>query len=126
MIFVQVAAGVAELTEFSGQGAVILGTMHLDEEDGMLFAEQAFGSLEDRNLRTFDIAFEKVGGWVRQDILVERDGLDGNRIGIRRIYRRDMAETAVRRGVAVDASEADRRRSDHTAFSSTAACEKLL
>ena len=92
-----------------------------------LFAEQAFGSLEDRNFRTFDIAFEKVGSWVRQDILVERDGFDRNGIGSQanlpwrrgrgRGQERCWLSTRAKRTVV---------GSDHTAFSSTAACEKLL
>jgi len=76
MVFVQVAARVAECGEFTSEESVIFGAVHFDEEDGAMFAEKACSTLEDGTLGPLDIAFEEVRERMGRDVVVERDAFD--------------------------------------------------
>jgi hypothetical protein len=81
VILVQVAASVAELAEFSGEGSMILSAVHFDEENRALFAKQPLGALKDGDFCAFHVTFEEVRSGMHQNKFIERDSFDGDGVG---------------------------------------------
>lgn len=108
MIFVQVAAGVAELAEFAGKSQAILRAVHFDEENRTLFAKQPLGALKNGYFRAFDIAFEEVWSGMQQNKFIERDGFDGDGVGGGCVTGRNVTEAAIRRSSAIGAHKGNR------------------
>jgi hypothetical protein len=76
VILIQVVAAVSDLREFLCESPMIFGTMHFDQKNRALNAEQLLSTLKNGDFRSLYVTFEEIGSWMRRDKLVEGDSFD--------------------------------------------------